>query len=129
MFRTAIAIAAVCAAVPSEAAAEQYRANEIKGEIVGRRIFLEAPLGGEFPLNYRRSGSVDGDGEALGLGRFVKPKDTGTWWIQSDRLCQQFRTWYDGRPMCFELYRVEQKKLKWIRNDRKNGIARIGPEL
>lgn len=109
MFRTAIAIAVVCAAVPSEAAAEQYRANEIKGEIVGRRIFLEAPLGGEFPLNYRRSGSVDGDGEALGLGRFVKPKDTGTWWIQSDRLCQQFRTWYDGRPMCFELYRVEEK--------------------
>lgn len=129
MFRTAIAIAAVCAAVPSEAAAERYRANEIEGEIVGRRIFLAAPLGGEFPLNYRKSGGVDGDGEALGLGRFVKPNDTGTWWIESDRLCQQFRTWYDGRPMCFELHRVDEKKLKWIRNDGKTGIARIGPEL
>ncbi|WP_104666981.1 hypothetical protein [Ensifer adhaerens] len=129
MFRTAIAIAAVCAAVPSGAAAERYKANEIEGEIVGRRIFLAAPLGGEFPLNYRRSGSVDGDGEALGLGRFVKPKDTGKWWIDSDRLCQRFRSWYDGRPMCFELYRVNEQKLKWIRNDGKTGIARIGPEL
>lgn len=39
MFRTAIAIAAVCAAVPSEAAAERYRANEIEGEI-GRQAYL-----------------------------------------------------------------------------------------
>lgn len=129
MFRTTIAIAVVCAVTASEAAAERYRANEIKGEIVGRRIFLAAPLGGEFPLNYRTTGSVDGDGEALGLGRFVKPKDTGTWWIQSDRLCQRFRTWYDGRSMCFELYRVDEMRLKWIRNDGKTGIARIGPEL
>ncbi len=129
MFRTAIAIAALFAATASEAAAEQYKANEIAGEIVGRRIFLEAPLGGEFPLNYRRSGSVDGDGDAVGLGRFVKPKDTGTWWIQSDRLCQRFRTWYDGRSMCFELYRVDGERLKWIRDDGKTGIARIGPEL
>ncbi|MBW9114822.1 hypothetical protein JNB88_14355 [Rhizobium cauense] len=129
MFRTAIAIAVVCTVTASEAAAERYRANEIKEEVVGRRIFLAAPLGGEFPLNYRTTGSVDGDGEALGLGRFVKPKDTGTWWIQSDRLCQRFRTWYDGRSMCFELYRVDQKRLKWIRDDGKTGIARIGPEL
>ncbi|MEI2300444.1 hypothetical protein [Ensifer sp. MJa1] len=129
MFRTAIAIAALFAATASGAAAERYKANEIEGEIVGRRIFLEAPLGGEFPLNYRRSGGVDGDGEALGLGRFVKPKDTGTWWIQSDLLCQRFRTWYAGRPMCFELYRVDEGRLKWIRDDGKTGIARIGPEL
>ena len=129
MFRTAIAIAALSAAIASQAAADRYKANEIEGEIVGRQIFLEAPLGGEFPLNYRRSGSVDGNGEALGLGRFVKPADTGTWWIDSDRLCQRFRTWYDGRSMCFELYRVDQKRLKWIRNDGKTGIARIGPEL
>ena len=73
MFRTAIVIAALSTATASQAAAERYKANEIEGEIVGRQIFLEAPLGGEFPLNYRRSGSVDGDGEALGLGRFVKP--------------------------------------------------------
>ena len=129
MFRTAIVIAALSTATASQAAAERYKANEIEGEIVGRQIFLEAPLGGEFPLNYRRSGSVDGDGEALGLGRFVKPKDAGTWWIDSDRLCQRFRTWYDGRSMCFELYRVDQKRLKRIRDDGKTGIARIGPQL
>ncbi len=45
-----------------------------------RQAHLSAtPFGGEFPLNYRRNGKVDGNGEALGLGRWVKPEDTGRW--------------------------------------------------
>lgn len=122
-------IAAVLAASSSQATAERYSAQDIRDGIVGRRIFLAVPFGGEFPLNYRRGGSVDGNGEALGLGRFAKPNDTGNWWIESDRLCQKFRSWYDGRPMCFDLYRIDDKRLKWIRNDGKSGTARIGPQL
>ncbi len=122
-------IAAVLAASSSQAMAERYSAQDIRDGIVGRRIFLAVPFGGEFPLNYRRGGSVDGNGEALGLGRFAKPNDTGNWWIESDRLCQKFRSWYDGRPMCFDLYRIDDKRLKWIRNDGKSGTARIGPQL
>lgn len=122
-------IAAVLAASSSQAMAERYSAQDIRDGIVGRRIFLAVPFGGEFPLNYRRGGSVDGNGEALGLGRFAKPNDTGNWWIESDRLCQKFRSWYDGRPMCFDLYRIDGKRLKWIRNDGKSGTARIGPQL
>lgn len=122
-------IAVLLAASASQAAAERYTAKEIREDIVGRRIFLAVPLGGEFPLNYRKGGRVDGSGEALGLGRFAKPNDTGSWWIESDRLCQKFRSWYDGRSMCFELYRIDDKRLKWIRNDGKSGMARIGPPL
>jgi len=122
-------IAILLAATSSQAAPERYSAQDIRDGIVGRRIFLAVPFGGEFPLNYRQGGRVDGSGEALGLGRFAKPNDTGNWWIEADRLCQKFRSWYDGRPMCFDLYRIDDKRLKWIRNDGKSGTARIGPQL
>ncbi len=74
-------IADVLGVTSSQAAAERCTAQDIRDGIVGRRIFLAVPFGGEFPLKYRE----DGRGEALGLGRFAKPNDTGNWWIQADR--------------------------------------------
>ena len=117
------------AASPAAATGEAYSARDIERQIIGKRIYLAAPLGGEFPLNYRRSGVVDGSGEALGLGRFIQPTDTGKWWIRGNRLCQQFTTWYKGAPMCFELYRTGERTLKWIRDNGQTGTARIGGEI
>ena len=111
---------------PFVASAEMMGADDIRKDIVGRTIYLAAPLGGEFPLNYRTSGVVDGDGKALGLGKFIQPQDRGKWWIQGDRLCQQFTKWYKGTPMCFTLTRTGPKKLKWVRNNGETGLARIG---
>ncbi len=122
-------LASIIFAFPALASSERYSSDEIRSGIIGRQIFLQTPFGGEFPLNYRLSGGVDGSGEALGLGRFVKPNDKGRWWIDSDRLCQKFRNWYDGKPMCFELYHVKDGQLKWIRNDGETGLARIGSQL
>lgn len=107
----------------------RYKSAEIRQGIIGKRIFLATPMGGEFPLNYRKNGVVDGDGEALGLGRFVKPNDTGKWWIKDDQLCQRFTTWYKGAPMCFELYKTGDKSLNWIRDNGQKGTARIGQSL
>jgi hypothetical protein len=116
-------------AIPSAMANERFTANDIKGEIIGKRIYLAVPFGGEFPLNYRPDGQVDGSGEALGLGRFAKPNDKGKWWIKGDRLCQQFTSWYKGAPMCFELIRTGDKRLKWIRDNGETGTARIGSSI
>ncbi|MDO1581399.1 hypothetical protein [Rhizobium oryzicola] len=117
-------------AAPFAAASEEaYTASDIKMKIVGKRVYLATPMGGEFPLNYRKSGVVDGSGEALGLGRFVKPEDSGRWWISGNRLCQQFKTWYKGEPMCFELYKTGDNSLKWIRNNGQTGTARIGETI
>jgi hypothetical protein len=115
--------------MPVRAEGERYSDSDIQRLIVGKRIYLAAPLGGEFPLNYRRSGTVDGSGEAVGLGRLAKPNDTGKWWIREDRLCQQFSTWYKGAPMCFELYRTGERTLKWIRDNGQTGTARIGETI
>lgn len=129
MHKTIFALFVIALTGTTAFANEKIPADEIRSEIIGRRIYLATPLGGEFPLNYRPSGRVDGDGEALGLGRWVKPQDKGRWWIKSDKLCQQFTTWYDGKPMCFDLYRISGKQLKWIRNNGDSGTARIGSRL
>lgn len=100
-------------------------ADEIARTISGKRIYLSTPFGGEFPLHYRPSGIVDGSGEALGLGRLMRPTDTGRWWVDGNRLCQQWQTWYDGRRHCFTLIRQGQAGLAWQRNDGLAGTARI----
>lgn len=121
---------AICAfgflAVGTARADEPMDAEDIRADIVGRRIYLAAPLGGELPLFYRKDGYVDGSGEAVGLGKWVRPTDSGRWWIAGDQLCQQFTTWYDGKRMCFDLKRVAGDKVFWRRDNGQTGVARIG---
>lgn len=109
----------------SGADARQLSGAEIQNAVGGKRIYLATPLGGEFPLNYRSNGQVDGDGRASGLGRFAAPTDTGRWWIAGDRLCQQWQEWYDGRQFCFTLSQESDSRLRWIRDDGLSGRARI----
>jgi hypothetical protein len=123
--RAAAALAMTFAAAPALAAGEPLTAGDIRHDIIGHTIYLAAPVSGEFPLNYHANGVVDGDGEALGLGRFVAPKDTGRWWISGDKLCQKFTTWYDGAPMCFDLTREDAAHVKWVRDNGETGVARI----
>ncbi|MFD1745413.1 hypothetical protein ACFSE1_08080 [Rhizobium helianthi] len=126
----ALLVSSAAGLAPSAQAAEEaYSASEIQKMIIGKRVYLATPLGGEFPLNYRKSGVVDGSGEAIGLGRFAKPNDSGKWWINGDRLCQQFKTWYKGAPMCFELYKTGSNTLRWIRDNGQKGTARIGENI
>lgn len=122
-----IVLATLFAAQSAQAAT--FSADEIRSDIVGHTIYLATPLGGEFPLNYRPGGQVDGDGEALGIGRWVQPNDTGRWWIDGNRLCQQFDNWYNGSPMCFTLTRTGDRSLDWLRDNGESGTARIGSSL
>ncbi len=38
---------------------------DIESQIIGRRIYLAVPLGGEFPLKYYKGGKLDGSGKAM----------------------------------------------------------------
>jgi hypothetical protein len=126
----AAAIAALVSAltVLSSAAdtGDRMSKREIMREIAGKRIYLKVPLGGEFPLFYGRDGTVDGSGEALGLGRYMSPSDRGQWWVANDRLCQKWQEWYDGERQCFELTKAADGTLYWKRDDGLEGEARIG---
>jgi hypothetical protein len=124
---TSLALAAcTVVAMSIPARADRMDASDIRQNITGKRIYLAVPFGGEFPLFYRRDGQVDGSGEALGLGRFMRPSDKGRWWVRGDRLCQQWETWYDGKVMCFELTRTGKDRVKWVQDNGDSGTARIG---
>lgn len=123
---TTVAISTVLSfASPSAEARQELSGTEIKSKITGKRIFLKVPLGGEFPLRYRKNGVVVGDGSALGLGKHMAPKEAGRWWVKNDQLCQQWNSWYKGQVACFQLFETGQNKLFWKRNDGRTGKARI----
>ena len=111
---------------PAALASSPLSGEAIKDRVAGKRIYLKIPLGGEFPLYYQTNGVVNGSGEAVGLGRFMRPKDSGKWWINGNRLCQQWQTWYDGKPFCFTITDNGPSQIKWKRDDGLAGTARIG---
>jgi hypothetical protein len=117
---------ALFAAGTAPAAADLLSGRQIDETIRGRRIYLAVPLGGEFPLNYRADGKVDGSGEAVGLGRTMRPTDSGRWWVDGTKLCQQWTSWYGGKVFCFTLRKTAPTQLAWTRDDGLSGIARIG---
>jgi hypothetical protein len=121
-------LAALIGMVPGgtvSATGAQLAGDGLRQAVSGKRIYLAVPLGGEFPLYYRPDGRVDGSGEAVGLGRFLKPRDSGRWWVQGDRLCQKWQAWYDGRIYCFTLRDLGGNRIAWLRDDGEKGIARI----
>lgn len=124
------AVVGVLALAATSALANPSRNGPMSGEeirqmVLGNRVFLATPLGGEFPLNYRANGQVDGSGEAIGLGRFVQPKDKGRWWIAGNALCQQWETWYDGKRICFTIERVGPNAITWRQDNGETGRARL----
>ena len=110
-------------AVP--AAAEKLSGAALQSFISGKRVYLAVPLGGELPLTYHRGGMVDGSGEAVGLGRYMTPKDSGRWWVSGDRLCQKWKQWYKGRTFCFTVTKTSANTIRWVRDDGKSGTARL----
>ena len=124
--RILLAAAALLAPAVAMGQGSGLTGQEIRSLIAGKRIYLATPFGGEFPLLYKADGSVDGSGEAIGLGRYIRPTDSGRWWIAGDRLCQQWTSWYDGRQFCFTLREGKGSRLLWTRDDGLSGRARVG---
>ena len=122
-------ISVVCfvAAAGATAFGKELAGAEIRDRVSGKRVYLSVPLGGEFPLFYQSNGSVNGSGDAVGLGRFLKPNDSGRWWVDGNRLCQKWTSWYDGKPFCFQITDQGPGKIGWIRDDGYSGTARIAP--
>jgi hypothetical protein len=123
----AILTSSAARAVTESENGEKLLGPSINQTVAGRRIYLSVPFGGEFPLYYQKDGRVDGSGEAIGLGKFLSPTDSGKWWVENNRLCQKWSQWYDGKVFCFTLEKLPDNKLIWRRDDGEEGVARIGP--
>lgn len=124
--RLALAIALSVTVLAGTASAQTLSDDQIREHIIGKRVYLATPFGGEFPLYYKTSGSVSGDGTKLGLGKYFAPKETGRWWLEGNKLCQQWPSWYKGRQFCFSIEKTGPNQIEWTRDDGRSGIARIG---
>jgi hypothetical protein len=120
-----IALCTLLSAGLQTARAEVLDGNELKRLVTGKTIYLSAPLGGEFPLKYKPDGSVTGDGETVGLGRFFAARETGRWFMRGDNLCQQFPTWYSGQRLCFSVRKLGENRIRWTRDNGETGVARV----
>ncbi len=118
-------ISAVSTAQEAAASDQPLAGSQLKQLVNGMRVYLKIPLGGEFPLYYQTNGKVTGDGSKTGLGRYFAPKETGKWFVDGTKLCQQFPTWYKGRVNCFTIQKTGEATLRWKRDDGYSGRARI----
>jgi hypothetical protein len=118
-------IAAATMLAASPALSSSLNGDELRRLVTGRTVYLAAPLGGEFPLKYQPNGTVTGDGEAVGLGRFYATRETGRWFMQGDQLCQQFPTWYSGTRLCFTVQDLGNRRIRWTRDNGQTGVARV----
>jgi hypothetical protein len=124
IMKNALAALLALAISGSSALATELDAKAIKETISGRKVVLST-MGFDFPLFYGANGQVTGDGSEVGLSKYFSPKETGRWWVENDKLCQQFPTWYKGKTWCFDLKKVDAKRLNWTRDDGFSGKARI----
>ena len=120
-----IACAAMVLALGALPAKADLPGDEIKKLVSGKRVFLSVPLGGEFPLRYTPNGVVAGSGDGVGLGKFMQPTDAGRWWVADNKLCQQWKSWYDGKTFCFTITKTGPNTIAWKRDDGYAGTARI----
>jgi hypothetical protein len=128
MRKIAVLALAAFATSAGGASANTLSGDQLRQLVTGRTVYLSAPLGGEFPLKYRPDGSVSGDGQAVGLGRFFAARETGRWFMQGRNLCQQFPTWYSGQRLCFTVQELGNNRIRWTRDNGETGIARVARE-
>ena len=114
-----------CLASGVALASETLSGDALRATVSGKQVYLATPFGGEFPLNYRANGELDGSGKAIGLGKWMQPTDSGKWWVDGDKLCQKWKSWYDGRQFCFTIKPAGPRQISWTRDDGMTGQARI----
>jgi hypothetical protein len=119
------AIAAAVGLLAAGAQAEELDADGIRSLIAGKKVYLATPYGLELPLRYDAGGAVQGDVSGFTLARMFTPRETGRWWVDGGRLCQQWPTWYDGKSFCFTIRQTGDATISWTRDDGLQGTARI----
>ena len=107
------------------ALADALSGASIKTLVGGKRVLLSTPYGAELPLQYKTNGTVNGDVSNFSMAAMFAPKESGKWWIDGDKLCQKWPTWYKGKTICFTIDQTGASTIKWTRDDGQSGTARI----
>jgi hypothetical protein len=105
-----------------EAGNSKLQGDALKKAVSGKTVHLATPLG-TLPIRFRMNGTMSG--AAGELATYIgSAADSGRWWVSSEKLCQRWQTWLDGKIYCFSL-RQEGSIVHWVRNDGLSGKATI----
>jgi hypothetical protein len=125
VIKTLAALVALSVAQPLFASAGPLSGEEIKALIGGKQVYLSTPIRIELPLYYGANGTVTGNISGFSMASMFAPKETGRWWVEGSKMCQQFPTWYKGKRFCFTIEQQGVGKIGWTRDDGYSGKARI----
>lgn len=99
---------------------------EVRALISGEVVKLDTPFGLSLPLYYRADGTVKGDISGFSMAGMLAPREDGRWWIDGNRMCQKWPSWYDGKTACFTIRKLGPGRIGWLRDDGTAGTAQMG---
>ena len=110
--------------MPVAAMADQTLSGDTLRETVsGKTMVVETAVGG-LPIRYQANGTMSGQSKAI--AQFTgTARDSGTWWVSSNKLCQRWDNWLDGKQHCMTIRKEGQATLQWESNDGRSGTATV----
>ena len=123
MFRVVSIIATGLLTTVAYAEPQPLASSAIRETFAGSTIALDTPLAATVPIHYLDNGQVTGEAGNLSwiLGSAT---DKGRWWVEKDRLCHKWKTWFEAENQCLRLQQ-EGDRLFWVRDDGKTGTATL----
>jgi hypothetical protein len=110
------------AAMASDPTEGQMGNEALRKTVAGKIVHLATPMGG-LPIRYRADGTMSASAGSL-ASYTGSERDRGRWWIVTDKLCQRWNSWLEGKAYCFRL-RQQGGTVHWTRNDGLSGVATI----
>lgn len=117
--------AAIIASAAAKAGATELQplsGDLLRDTVAGKTVLLHTRVG-DIPITYRANGTMIGRAGDL-VAYTGQERDRGRWWVQDDKLCQQWETWLEGRAYCATI-RQDGPTVHWVRNDGQRGKATI----
>ena len=97
--------------------------DALRETVAGRTMVVDTPVGG-LPIRYQANGTMSGQSKAI--AQFTgTARDSGTWWVASNKLCQRWDNWLDGKQHCMTIRKDGQANLQWESNDGRSGTATV----
>jgi hypothetical protein len=109
-------------AFADDAGSSKLQGDALKKAVSGKTVHLATPLG-TLPIRFRMNGTMSGTAGEM-AAYTGSAADSGRWWVSSEKLCQRWQTWLDGKIYCFSL-RQDGRIVHWVRNDGLSGKAMI----
>jgi hypothetical protein len=119
-------ISCVCflVALPHGAMAQSALSGDhLREAVAGKTMVVDTPVG-NLPIRYQANGTMTGQSKAIAQITGTA-RDNGTWWVSSNKLCQRWDNWLDGKQHCMTIRKEGQATLQWESNDGRSGTATI----